>query len=207
MKEILENRHRAEREARENTIVSAARKLFLEKGYHNTTMRDICDAAKLSTGAVYFYFGGKDDIYTRICEESFHVLLEMLSENIHKVTSARERLTSLKDAYLRFYVEQHDRWVMLSSGFRNVNLSTQLQEKLEKLHSSALELVHKTVDSLLQEHRISPGMSTQEITFGLWASVEGLLILHDQKYFEDMSTSLSEMVDKQMAVFLKGLGI
>ena len=49
-------------EARKNEIVDAAMACFLRRGFHQTTMKDICREAQLSPGAVYRYFRSKEDI-------------------------------------------------------------------------------------------------------------------------------------------------
>ena len=49
-------------EARRNQILQAACSCFSRRGFHKTTVRDICDEAGLSTGAVYGYFKSKDEI-------------------------------------------------------------------------------------------------------------------------------------------------
>jgi AcrR family transcriptional regulator len=41
---------------------------FSRHGFHQTSMRDICREARLSPGAVYNYFRGKDDIIRRLAE-------------------------------------------------------------------------------------------------------------------------------------------
>ena len=43
-------------------IIDAAMKLFLEKGYENTTMQDIVQASGMSKGAIYHYFKSKQEI-------------------------------------------------------------------------------------------------------------------------------------------------
>lgn len=53
-------------------ILDASEKLFLEKGYDNTTIQDIIDAlGDLSKGAIYHHFKSKEDIMdaltTRMC--------------------------------------------------------------------------------------------------------------------------------------------
>lgn len=48
--------------ARRDQIVRAAYRCFGRKGFHRTTMRDICRESGLSAGAVYNYFRGKDEI-------------------------------------------------------------------------------------------------------------------------------------------------
>ena len=49
-------------EARRNEILEAASRCFMEKGFHNTTMKDIYNATNLSPGAVYNYFSSKEEI-------------------------------------------------------------------------------------------------------------------------------------------------
>lgn len=55
------------------TIVAAAMTLFREKGYDKTTMRAIADAAGVSLGNAYYYFGSKEHLvqafYDQIQEE------------------------------------------------------------------------------------------------------------------------------------------
>ena len=54
--------------ARREQILLAACKCFSKKGFHGTTIRDICREAGLSAGAVYAYFKSKDDILEGIAE-------------------------------------------------------------------------------------------------------------------------------------------
>jgi AcrR family transcriptional regulator len=55
-------------EARRAQIIRAACKCFSKKGFHQTTVRDICCEAGLSTGAVYGYFKSKDEIVAALAE-------------------------------------------------------------------------------------------------------------------------------------------
>ncbi|MEJ2237677.1 MAG: TetR family transcriptional regulator [Gemmatimonadales bacterium] len=55
-------------EARRSQILNAACKCFSDKGFHQTTVRDICDRAGLSAGAVYGYFKSKDQILEAVGE-------------------------------------------------------------------------------------------------------------------------------------------
>jgi AcrR family transcriptional regulator len=48
--------------ARRQQIIDAAYRCFARKGFHQATMRDIYEEAKLSPGAIYHYFPSKDAI-------------------------------------------------------------------------------------------------------------------------------------------------
>ena len=44
-------------------IEKAARRLFREKGYHDTSLRDISRQAGVSVSSISYYFGTKEDLY------------------------------------------------------------------------------------------------------------------------------------------------
>ena len=52
----------ANREEVRNKIIKISRRLFLEQGYENTTVRQILKKAGLSTGSLYHFFKNKEEI-------------------------------------------------------------------------------------------------------------------------------------------------
>ncbi len=64
-------------------IYEAALKLFREKGFEQTTMRDIAAKADVALGAAYYYFASKDAIvlafYQEMQEESHESILDELA--------------------------------------------------------------------------------------------------------------------------------
>jgi AcrR family transcriptional regulator len=53
---------KANREVLRNNIIKISRKLFLEQGYENTTVRQVLKEARLSTGSLYHFFKNKEEI-------------------------------------------------------------------------------------------------------------------------------------------------
>lgn len=67
---MARNKHPEETEQR---ILDAAGRLFLEKGYDNTTIQDIVDAlGNLTKGAVYHHFSCKEDIMDALGDRMFY---------------------------------------------------------------------------------------------------------------------------------------
>lgn len=56
--------------ARRRIIVDNSAKIFIKKGYHKATMREIAKACKMSVGAIYHYVGSKQDILYLIINEA-----------------------------------------------------------------------------------------------------------------------------------------
>lgn len=72
------------RTTRREQILSAALVCFSDNGFHATTMADVIAESRLSAGAVYTYFQGKDQLVTAIADRVLGaadaVLKEMLAD-------------------------------------------------------------------------------------------------------------------------------
>ena len=68
----------AHRERRRQQILDAARRCFVRKGFHQSTMADVFAESGLSAGAVYRYFRGKDEIIAAIAETVVDNVTELL---------------------------------------------------------------------------------------------------------------------------------
>ena len=81
-------------------IVDAALTLFREKGFDETTMRDIAAAADVATGAAYYYFRSKEELvmafYARTAEEARTIL----PPAIDRSTDLRKRLRAVIETKL-----------------------------------------------------------------------------------------------------------
>ncbi|HVF63652.1 MAG TPA: TetR/AcrR family transcriptional regulator [Casimicrobiaceae bacterium] len=49
-------------------LINAAIEVFIEKGFHNATVRDIGRAANMTQGTIYNYVRSKDDILYLVCD-------------------------------------------------------------------------------------------------------------------------------------------
>ncbi|MEE4599436.1 helix-turn-helix domain-containing protein [Streptomyces sp. DSM 41524] len=58
----------AHRDARKQQILEAARAVFAERGFAQTSTGDIVARSGLSTGAVYSYYPSKHDLVLAVCE-------------------------------------------------------------------------------------------------------------------------------------------
>lgn len=52
-------------------ILKECKKLFLEKGFHSTSYEDICKAAHVNRGSIYYHFKQKDNIRYEVLWEIF----------------------------------------------------------------------------------------------------------------------------------------
>ncbi len=73
-----------ERQNRANHILTAAKTVFIKKGYQSATVRDIAREAEMTTGAIYAYFKNKDTLYGEICRQVFSDLYQHLETALNE---------------------------------------------------------------------------------------------------------------------------
>ena len=64
-----------EKQEMHKRILNGARKVFLEKGYEQASMRSIANEINYSPGSIYFYFKDKSEIFQELHKEGFQLLL------------------------------------------------------------------------------------------------------------------------------------
>ncbi|MCU0494988.1 MAG: TetR/AcrR family transcriptional regulator [Chloroflexaceae bacterium] len=93
-------------------ILETALRLFVEKGYESTTMRDIAAAAETSLGLTYRYFSRKEDLVIAIYQRQTEELMQdvqalpptTIAQRFELVMQARlDRIGPYRDAVAAFF--------------------------------------------------------------------------------------------------------
>lgn len=209
LKKAISERKQEEKLERVRRIMNASRKVFLEKGYLNTKIRDIALEAQLSTGLIYFYFKNKDEIYGELCKEIFNSLLRTFKKVLAEEDGAYDRLTALTTAYMKFFTESGNHFDIISfkdMGYKKVGLSKPLKRELDALSLALLSLVNEEVKVIMAEKKM-PDTNSWELTFALWGAVEGAFFIQKRGYFDPQDVSLDRVVAIQLDLFKRGLGL
>jgi AcrR family transcriptional regulator len=82
------------REKREQLIAAAIR-VFIEKGFHNATVRDIGRAAGMTQGTIYNYVRSKDDILYLVCDR---IVSEYQEETRKALESSHDPAARIRSA-------------------------------------------------------------------------------------------------------------
>lgn len=209
MKAATAQQHEPERHRKINKIISAARKLFLKKGYRQTTIRDICRAAHLSNGTVYFYFKNKDAIYAHVYEECFQLLIDMLEGSITPAMPPFEQIETILKTYLKYFIEHREKWEMLDISYRRLSLPRDLIRRFDGMVAQAHLCVHRAVQSYLDEKGLAQRYDSFELALLLFTSIDGLFYDFKQGFFEDIlektHLTLEKLVDRQITIFKQAL--
>ena len=96
-----------EKQEMHKRILNGARKIFLEKGYEQTSMRNIANEINYSPGSLYFYFKDKSEIFHELHKEGFQLLLGQLKV-LEKVADPFERLKAMGRIFIQFAQDNKD---------------------------------------------------------------------------------------------------
>ena len=127
-------------------MVGRAARVFAERGYDQTSMPELAGALGVSTGSLYHYFGGKEQLLVAICAELTDGLDHEAAEAFAEAGTAAEglraivrlwvaRVTELRDHMLVFQQERH---AMRGPGWRPV---LDGRKRFERTVEDALERV------------------------------------------------------------------
>ncbi len=97
---------------RRDQIVTAATKLFAQKGYHRTTTREIARESGLGTGTLYEYVNSKEDILYLVCDMIHTQVEDRLKMVSPHGTHMINRLPLILNGFFRVMDELQE-WVLL----------------------------------------------------------------------------------------------
>lgn len=86
-----------------NTILESALRLFREKGFDATTMRDIAAEAGVALGAAYYYFASKETIVMGFYERAQEQLAPRLNQALGSAKGLHDRLHAIIRAKLEYF--------------------------------------------------------------------------------------------------------
>ncbi len=138
------------READLAGLLEAAERVFSEKGYHATSIRDIADAAGFSVGGVYQFFAGKDALYLRVAEGQWEYFFGLL-DAARQVEGFRGRLEALTSAMFQAFEERRGffRLFMSERGRLGAAFSGEVAERIgqqtRRLRGQLVDLMRQGV--------------------------------------------------------------
>jgi AcrR family transcriptional regulator len=77
---------------RRTELIEVATKMFLERGFHNTSIRDIARACSFNVASLYMYVSSKDDILFLVAKDLMTNIAERLAETKLDPTSPHRSL-------------------------------------------------------------------------------------------------------------------
>lgn len=193
-------RKQREKEEMRALILDAARKIFLEKGYEHTSIRNIAEKIEYSPGTIYLYFKEKDEIFHALHEEGFRRLLEKMQPLEH-VAEPFERLKAMGLVYLDFAKNNKDFY----------DLMFIMQAPIKHEGHEEWEMGHRTLNYLknvlrqCQQKGHFKGRDIEYLSFTIWSTVHGMSALYCRdrcKAYHDVALEPADLMENGYKTFV-----
>ena len=197
------NRIAREREARTNLILDSAERLFVEKGYHETSINDIAENADFSRTSVYQYFASKEEIYLQILDRYG----DLLTERVTRATSdsspvpekigrfleeIRQIIREKPNFFSLYFIQRHQVEPRLSAELR-----ARLNAKRRRLEDVFRDFYRQGI-----ERGEVRDISVKDASNLFFAQITGMMLLHEY-YGSEFDVTLDEHLDKSLRLYLE----
>jgi AcrR family transcriptional regulator len=169
----IATRKQREKEEMRELILHAAKNIFLEKGYAETSIRNIAEKIEYSPGTIYLYFKEKDSIFHALHQEGFRKLIGTMLP-LQYVEDPFERLKAMGRIYMDFAKQNKD--------FYDLMFIMQAPMNMEK--DECWEEGDKALDHLKQVIRDCQavgrfeGRDVDYLSFTIWSAMHGMCALY-----------------------------
>ena len=157
-------------------ILDAAKNIFLEKGFHSTSLRNIADKIEYSPGTIYLYFKDKDEIFHALHEEGFGTLLNEMRPLAH-VRDPMERLIAMGRIYMDFAIRNKDLYDLMFIVEAPVN---SLDHEKWETGNKTLEFLKEVIQDCKNQGYFKD-METEFLSFTIWSALHGMCALYCRK--------------------------
>jgi AcrR family transcriptional regulator len=120
------------KEAKKNSIIENALKLFSKNGFYNTTIPDIAKSMKMSVGNMYNYFASKEELAKYAIKYSTNIIAKELRDVNNMDISSKEKI-----------------FVFTRKYFENVKKSPEIVEYFLRVYLSNREVFAQGCEGFL----------------------------------------------------------
>ncbi|MEL7648268.1 MAG: TetR/AcrR family transcriptional regulator [Sedimentibacter sp.] len=151
----------AEYNQKRKDILTSARSLFREKGFHNTKIEEIAAKAGVGKGTVYEYFTSKQEIFDETCIDKVAVIHDSLEEINSRNISFREKIEemlSMKETNTEFAEASVD-GVMTNKNIISKKVVLAMMNHVDDMY----KIIVKMIDQGKEEGSVSKDVSSELI--------------------------------------------
>lgn len=175
---IAERKIREKEELKEQ-ILKAAKRLFIERGFEKTSIRNIADEIEYSPGIIYHYFQDKNEIFHSLHQEGFQELRKRM-EILGAVEDPMSRLKAMGKIYIQFALENTDMYDLMFIIEAPIDHVENRDDLCWIEGDSTFNLLRSTVHECIQKGHFE-GHHLEPLSFLIWSTVHGMVSLKIRK--------------------------
>jgi len=189
-------------------ILGSAARIFAEKSYHSTSMRDISRATGISLAGLYHYCKSKEELLFLIQDHCFGSLLERLEARVEGINDPFEKLRIFIDNHLSFFAANMAEMKVLSheaeslAGDLHKHVSSR-KRQYTRTARRVLSDVQQTAGAPRRNGRLNKSAGPVDLTVATYA-LFGMMNWIYNWYDPRGKLSVSQLVDNITRLFLSG---
>jgi TetR/AcrR family transcriptional regulator len=191
------------RDARRQVIIDAARRVFERVGLDGASVRLIAAEAGCTTGAIYPWFAGKEEVYAAILAESLEHLTIYIAKRIARDSDVTMRARAGIDAFYRFYQKNPAEislglYLFRGRGIQPTGLKPELNRDLNAQLGAAFDLIATAISEAgfdAPAERAADGV----------CHATGLLVMTNAGRMKLFRSRPNELMDRYLETFLPKL--
>ncbi len=179
-------------------ILEVARKVFMEKGYKNVTMKDIVEACDISRGGLYLYFESTAEIFLEVLQKEQEDTDDALEQTL-------EREMTVADIMALFFKEQKKEILSVQDNLTIATYEFFFETKLPKKENIARRQFEMGVKLLAE--MIDAGVFTGELYCedSIAAAKNMMFVIEGLKVASKTIGVSEKTVDQQLLYMMQGL--
>jgi len=179
-------------------ILRHAARIFAEKNYHSTTMRDISRATGVSLAGLYHYCKSKEELLFLIQDNCFGRVLDSLEERLRSEADPLARLRIFIENHLSFFAANMSEMKVLSHEAES--LAGDLHAHVSTKKDKYTKLARRILKDLQPAETVSPQVDLTVATYALFGMMNWIYNWYDPKG----KLKVSELVENVTRLFLLG---
>ncbi len=188
-------------------VLSAAARIFRDRGYKAATMRDIAQEAGMEAGSIYYHFSSKDEILDEVLDIGLRALLRGVSATLLQKSQFPDHRSRIAAA-----IRTHMEYLFSLSEFTSANIRIygQLPEKVRTRHQPIRHKYANLWDDCLRKAQEAGELRSDIKVVPLRQAMLGALNwtvewFNPEKSQRDGYYSLPELIGMLQSLLLDGL--
>jgi len=179
-------------------ILKRAAKIFAEKGFHHTSIRDIARATGMSLAGLYYYFRTKEELLFLIQEHCFLTLLQRWERGVSQDADARVRIRAFAENHLSFFL--HNMHEMKVMAHEDESLTGEFDEKILVLKRRYVKILMDLIGEV-QGRESGRVIDLRAATFSLFGMMNWIYTW----YHPERDLPLPQLIEQMLRIYFFGI--
>jgi len=191
----------SKQDIRKQQILDAALDVLVNKGYEGSSMTDIVEKAKLSKGAIYWYYGSKKEVYLSLVNYWVRHYSPTLNHIVEDNQPASTQLKDLFNYFIKQYDINPDVFKALAEFWSIAGRDIEFKEKFDKVYSEFLLIIEKIIIKGIENDEFKK-VDSKIAAISIMVNIESTIWF---TLFENYGITTTEYMDTITEFILAGL--